>query len=60
MDNPELLVAGELPPEDVAPLHGCFTPLLYYAAPDPAALLAEHGPRIRFIATKARPGQARP
>jgi hypothetical protein len=60
MDNPELLVAGELPPEDLAPLHGCFTPLLYYAAPDPAALLAEHGPRIRFIATKARPGQARP
>jgi lactate dehydrogenase-like 2-hydroxyacid dehydrogenase len=56
MDKPELLVAGELPPEDLAPLHGRFTPLLYYAAPDPEAFLAEHGPRIRFIATKGEIG----
>lgn len=56
MDKPGLLVAGELPPEDLAPPHERFTPLLYCAAPDPKAFLAEHGPRVRFVATKGETG----
>jgi len=56
MDKPELLVMGELPGWDLAPLAEAFTLHLLWLAADPAALLAEVSPRIQGIVTKGEIG----
>ncbi|MCO6417865.1 2-hydroxyacid dehydrogenase [Siccirubricoccus sp. KC 17139] len=56
MDKPELLVMGELPDWDLAPMAERYTLHLLYAAPEPEALLAACAPRIRGIVTKGEIG----
>lgn len=52
MSKPHLLQMGGLPDWDEEPLNRDFTVHRYFAAPDKAAFLAEHGPHIRAIATR--------
>jgi D-3-phosphoglycerate dehydrogenase len=56
MDKPELLVMGELPDWDLAPMAEHYTLHLLYAAADPEALLARHAATIRGIVTKGEIG----
>jgi D-3-phosphoglycerate dehydrogenase len=55
-EKPGLLVVGSLPDWDLEALARRFTLHLLYEAPDKAALLAAHGPRIRAISTKGEVG----
>jgi D-3-phosphoglycerate dehydrogenase len=54
--KPGLLVVGSLPDWDLDALRRRFTLHLLYEAPDPAALLAQHGPSIRAVSTKGEIG----
>ena len=56
MDKPELLVMGVLPDWDLAPMAERYTLRLLYEAPDEAAFLAEHAPKICAIVTKGEIG----
>jgi lactate dehydrogenase-like 2-hydroxyacid dehydrogenase len=56
MDKPELLVMGELPDWDLAPMAERYTLHLLYEAHDPEALLARHAANIRGIVTKGEIG----
>lgn len=59
MAKPHILQMGPYPEWDQEPLEQAFTVHRYFAAADPAALLAEVGPRIRGIATRGELGADR-
>lgn len=56
MTKPDVLQLGAYPEWDQAPLDASFTMHRYFEAADKAAFLAEHGPKIRAIATNGGVG----
>jgi lactate dehydrogenase-like 2-hydroxyacid dehydrogenase len=56
MGKPEILQLSSYPEWDQAPLDEAFSMLRYDQAADKAAFLAEHGPRVRGIATNGGVG----
>ncbi|MEO1317319.1 MAG: 2-hydroxyacid dehydrogenase [Pseudomonadota bacterium] len=56
MTRPEILQVGPYPAWDEEPLNAAYRVHRYFGAPDKAALLAEHGPKIRGIATRGELG----
>ncbi|MDE3026984.1 MAG: 2-hydroxyacid dehydrogenase [Paracoccaceae bacterium] len=56
MTKPHVLQIGSYPEWDEAPLREAYTLHRYYAAHDPAALLADVGPKVRAIATSGTAG----
>ena len=56
MTKPHVLQIGSYPEWDEVPLSEAYTLHRYYAAHDPAALLADVGPKIRAIATSGTAG----
>lgn len=56
MGKPEILQLSSYPEWDQAPLDAAFTMLRHDRAADKAAFLAEHGPKVRGIATNGGVG----
>lgn len=56
MDKPHVLQAGPYPEWDQAPIDAAYHAHRYFDAADKAAFLAEHGPRVRAIATRGELG----
>lgn len=56
MDKPHILQVGPYPEWDQTPLDAAFHAHRYFEAADKAAFLAEHGPKVRAIATRGELG----
>lgn len=56
MDKPHILQVGPYPEWDQVPLDTAYHAHRYFEAADKAAFLAEHGPKIRGIATRGELG----
>lgn len=56
MDKPHILQVGPYPEWDQTPLDAAFHAHRLYEAADKAAFLAEHGPKVRAIATRGELG----
>jgi lactate dehydrogenase-like 2-hydroxyacid dehydrogenase len=56
MTKPHILQVGPYPEWDQTPLDAAFHAHRYYEAGDKAAFLAEHGPKVRAIATRGELG----
>ena len=56
MDKPHILQVGPYPEWDQTPLDSAFHAHRYFEAADKAAFLAEHGPKVRAIATRGELG----
>ncbi len=52
MDKPHILQVGPYPEWDQVPIVAAFHAHRYFDARDPTAFLAQHGPRVRAIATR--------
>jgi len=56
MDKPHILQVGPYPDWDQMPLDAAFHAHRYFESDDKAAFLAEHGPKVRGIATRGELG----
>ncbi|ESW60251.1 MAG: D-2-hydroxyacid dehydrogenase [Rhodobacter sp. CACIA14H1] len=56
MDKPHILQVGPYPDWDQMPLDAAFHAHRYFESGDKAAFLAEHGPKVRGIATRGELG----
>jgi lactate dehydrogenase-like 2-hydroxyacid dehydrogenase len=56
MDKPHILQVGPYPEWDQTPLDAAFHAHRFFEAADKAAFLAEHGPKVRAIATRGELG----